>query len=60
LKDLTLSPGDEFSDSSEPAEKENTAPAIHIRSISIADDVDDQQIHGMRRRRQKKARTNTR
>jgi hypothetical protein len=28
--------------------------------ISIADDVDDQQIHGMRRRRQEKARTNTR
>jgi hypothetical protein len=32
----------------------------HIQSIWIADDVDDQQIHGMRRRRQKKARTNTR
>jgi len=29
-------------------------------TVSIADDVDDQQIHGMRRRRQKKARTNTR
>ena len=28
--------------------------------VNIADDVDDQQIHGMRRRRQKKARTNTR
>jgi hypothetical protein len=33
---------------------------VHIQSIWIADDVDDQQIHGMRRRRQKKARTNTR
>ena len=33
---------------------------IYIQSISIADDVDDQQIHGMRRRRQRKARTNTR
>jgi hypothetical protein len=29
-------------------------------TVNIADDVDDQQIHGMRRRRQKKARTNTR
>ena len=29
-------------------------------NISITDDVDDQQIHGMRRRRQRKARTNTR
>jgi len=44
----------------EPAEKEITAHSVQIRSISIADDVDDQQIHGMRRRRQKKARTNTR
>jgi hypothetical protein len=35
-------------------------PSVHIQSISIADDVDDQQIHGMRRRRQRKARTNTR
>ena len=34
------------------------ASAIH--PVWIADDVDDQQIHGMRRRRQKKARTNTR
>jgi hypothetical protein len=33
---------------------------VHIQSIWIADDVDDQQVHGMRRRRQKKARTNTR
>ncbi|MDO3643514.1 relaxase/mobilization nuclease domain-containing protein [Mucilaginibacter sp. L3T2-6] len=43
---------------------ENTSdeytPSVQIRSIAIADDVDDQQIHGMRRRRQKKARTNTR
>ncbi|QXV63658.1 relaxase/mobilization nuclease domain-containing protein [Mucilaginibacter sp. 21P] len=31
-----------------------------IKPVWIADDVDDQQIHGMRRRRQKKARTNTR
>ncbi|RFZ91091.1 hypothetical protein D0C36_19300 [Mucilaginibacter conchicola] len=35
-------------------------PQISIGPVSIADDVDDQQIHGMRRRRQKKARTNTR
>ncbi|WP_432328107.1 relaxase/mobilization nuclease domain-containing protein [Mucilaginibacter sp. P25] len=32
----------------------------YIPPIAIADDVDDQQVHGMRRRRQKKARTNTR
>lgn len=44
--------------------KETEGPApdhdIYISTISIADDVDDQQIHGMRRKRQKKARTNTR
>jgi hypothetical protein len=34
--------------------------ASTIRPVWIADDVDDQQIHGMRRRKQKKARTNTR
>lgn len=33
---------------------------IYIRPIMIADDVDDQQVLGMKRRRQKKARTNTR
>jgi Relaxase/Mobilisation nuclease domain len=32
----------------------------YIPGINIADDVDDQQIFGPRRRRQKKARTNTR
>jgi len=37
------------------------APApVYIRPIMIADDVDDQQVLGMKRRRQKKARTNTR
>jgi hypothetical protein len=36
-----------------------TTPA-YIQSIWIADDVDDQQVHGRKRRRQKKARTNTR
>ena len=34
--------------------------SVYIPPIMIADDVDDQQIHGMRRRRQRKARTNTR
>ncbi|SDF70163.1 Relaxase/Mobilisation nuclease domain-containing protein [Mucilaginibacter pineti] len=34
--------------------------SVYIPPIMIADDVDDQQIHGMRRRRQQKARTNTR
>lgn len=33
---------------------------VYIRPIWIADDVDDQQVLGMKRRRQKKARTNTR
>jgi len=33
---------------------------IYIGPIMISDDVDDQQILGMKRRRQKKARTNTR
>jgi hypothetical protein len=33
---------------------------VHIRPIMISDDVDDQQVLGMKRRRQKKARTNTR
>jgi len=31
-----------------------------ISPVMLTDDVDDQQIHGMRRRRQRKARTNTR
>ncbi|MCC8407719.1 relaxase/mobilization nuclease domain-containing protein [Mucilaginibacter sp. UR6-1] len=33
---------------------------VYVPPVSIADDVDDQQIHGMGRRRQRKARTNTR
>ncbi|MFA6083414.1 relaxase/mobilization nuclease domain-containing protein [Mucilaginibacter sp.] len=33
---------------------------VHIRPVWIADDVDDQQVLGMKRRRQRKARTNTR
>ena len=41
-------------------DNENLTTASNIKSIWIADDVDDQQIHGMRRRRQKKSRTNTR
>jgi hypothetical protein len=39
---------------------EYTPEPIYIRPIMIADDVDDQQVLGMKRRRQKKARTNTR
>jgi len=57
-----LSTGTAYAKKSEKAESENienTYPS-HIQSIWIADDVDDQQIHGMRRRRQRKARTNTR
>jgi hypothetical protein len=41
-------------------DEETYRPHHDIPGISIADDVDDQQIHGLRRRRQKKARTNTR
>lgn len=33
---------------------------VSIRPVMISDDVDDQQVLGMKRRRQKKARTNTR
>lgn len=36
------------------------ADSVYVPPVSIADDVDDQQIHGMRRRRQRRARTNTR
>ena len=39
---------------------ETEKASAYLRPVWIADDVDDQQIHGMRRRRQKKARTNTR
>ena len=34
--------------------------ALHISPVMISNDVDDQQVYGMKRRRQKKARTNTR
>jgi len=44
----------------EPAREVIAEPDLYIRPVSIADDVDDQQIHGMRRKRQRKARTNTR
>jgi hypothetical protein len=62
LKDLLAGAGITFDSISEsdPPEERVEAPAVRIQSISIADDVDDQQIHGMRRRRQKKSRTNTR
>lgn len=39
---------------------ENKSQPVHIGPIYIANDVDDQQVLGMKRRRQKKARTNTR
>jgi hypothetical protein len=39
---------------------EYTPEPVHIGPIMIADDVDDQQVLGMKRRRQKKARNNTR
>jgi len=46
--------------SSEGFEADNKVPQAYIGPIYIADDVDDQQVLGMKRRRQKKARTNTR
>jgi hypothetical protein len=39
---------------------ERSPEPIAIRPVSIANDVDDQQVLGMKRRRQRKARTNTR
>jgi hypothetical protein len=39
---------------------EYTPNPVYIRPVMIADDVDDQQVLGMKRRRQKKAKTNTR
>jgi hypothetical protein len=51
-----------FSDkqSSADAIGESYQTPVYIGPIYIADDVDDQQVLGMKRRRQKKARTNTR
>ena len=40
--------------------QESFAHTDTIPAVLLTDDVDDQQIHGMRRRRQRKARTNTR
>ncbi|SEO09894.1 Relaxase/Mobilisation nuclease domain-containing protein [Mucilaginibacter gossypiicola] len=48
------------SDKNERSENLANFSNTYIPPVMIADDVDDQQIHGMRRRRQKKARTNTR
>lgn len=39
---------------------EHIPEPVYIRPIMISDDVDDQQVFGMKRRRQKKSRTNTR
>lgn len=39
---------------------EYSPESVHIGPVWIADDVDDQQVLGMKRRRQRKARTNTR
>ncbi|MFC0513139.1 relaxase/mobilization nuclease domain-containing protein [Mucilaginibacter angelicae] len=50
----TGKPAEELTDNFVPE------PSVYVQPVSIADDVDDQQIHGMRRRRQRKARTNTR
>ncbi|SDP46546.1 Relaxase/Mobilisation nuclease domain-containing protein [Mucilaginibacter sp. OK268] len=63
LKDLLNTAPDVFRTGSSAEERADDfvpEPSVHIQSISIADDVDDQQIHGMRRKRQRKARTNTR
>lgn len=57
-----LNAADSKNSFTEPDHKAGELPVVttSVGSIRIADDVDDQQIHGMRRRRQKKARTNTR
>ena len=61
LKELLNSVTDKsYHKLNEPRITEETASPAYIQSIRISDDVDDQQIHGMRRRRQKKSRTNTR
>jgi hypothetical protein len=39
---------------------EDQSEPVHIQPVIIADDIDDQQMLGMKRKRQKKARTNTR
>jgi hypothetical protein len=41
------------------ADQPKKKPQINLR-FQFSNDVDDQQIHGPRRRRQRKARTNTR
>ena len=63
LKELLNTAPDVFGTGSSAAHRADDfvpEPSLHIQPVSIADDVDDQQIHGMRRRRQRKARTNTR
>jgi hypothetical protein len=59
---LLLENQPQFTDSNDAktANPEDFAVSDYIGPINISDDVDDQQIHGMRRRRQQKARTNTR
>jgi Relaxase/Mobilisation nuclease domain len=44
----------------EPEQTDDATVPAYIQSIRISDDVDDQQVHGRKRRRQRKARTNTR
>jgi len=51
---------DYLNDSAVTYYSEYTPAPIYVRPIMISDDVDDQQVLGMKRRRQKKARTNTR
>jgi len=41
-------------------ETKNLPESVHLGPVLIADDIDDQQVLGMKRRRQGKARTNTR
>jgi hypothetical protein len=61
LKELIAAPDSIFIHTAADTNQAGITPdPVYIQSIMIADDVDDQQVHGMRRRRQKKARTNTR
>jgi hypothetical protein len=51
---------DYLADSSITYYSEYASEPLYISPVWIADDVDDQQVMGMKRRRQQKARTNTR
>lgn len=59
IREISLSSG-QLTEMFDNVDDFSIARPGYVPPIQIADDVDDQQVHGMRRRRQKKARTNTR